>query len=321
MDVRFGYQISGADEATPVDAARRAEAAGFDTVLVSDHLGPGPAPMIALAAMAQATEHIRIGTLVLNVDLRSPVQLAWEAATLDRLSGGRLELGLGAGHTPQEYPAAGMTFASATHRKARLMESIEIIRPLLQGDTVTYHGQHLTIDDAQIDPATQARLPLLVGGNGRALLEHAGAHADIIGLQGLGRTGPDGHRHTAKWSPNWLSEQVDQVRRGAGDRFDQVELSSLVQITEITNDAKAVLDRICQQIDGLTIDDAREIPYLLVGTADEIAEKIVHCGQRWGHHLLHRPIPRRVRPRHQRHAIAQACSPGATHCLDHAKQR
>jgi probable F420-dependent oxidoreductase len=282
VTARFGYQINGPEATTPLDAARRAEAAGFDTVLVSDHVGPGPSPMITLAAVAGVTERIRIGTLVLNVDLRNPVQVAWEAATLDRLSHGRLELGLGAGHTPQEYPATGVTFAGAAHRKARLMECVEVIRPLLEGEAVSYHGQHLTIENAQIDPAAQHRVPLLVGGNGRALLEHAGAHADIIGLQGLGRTGPDGHRHSARWRPSRLSEQVEQVRRGAGDRIDQIELSCLVQITEITDNAEAAFQRIIQQIEGLTIDDAREIPYLLVGTVDQIAEKIVRCGQRWG---------------------------------------
>jgi probable F420-dependent oxidoreductase len=195
--LRFGYQLTEEDEREPVAVARRAEALGFDVVLVSDHVGPGLSPLVALGAMAQATERIRLGTLVLNNDMRNPVQLAWEAVTLDRSSEGRFELGLGAGHTPQEYAATGVRFDDPRHRKARLMESVEVIRRLLDGEIVTYHGEHVHVDEAQIDASAQQHLPILVGGNGAALLGHAGAHADIVGLQGLGRTRPDGHRHAA----------------------------------------------------------------------------------------------------------------------------
>jgi probable F420-dependent oxidoreductase len=285
VDFRFGYQLGPTDRAAPVEAARRAEALGFDVFLVSDHVGPGIAPMVTLAAIAQATERMRIGTLVLNNDMRNPVQLAWEAATLDRLSGGRFELGLGAGHTPQEYAATGIAFDHAARRKQRLMESVEVIRRLLDGETVSYHGEHVNIDNAVISAGHQSRLPILVGGNGTALLEHAGAHADIIGLQGLGRTGSDGHNHEAKWSPQWLDTQIEQIRRGAGTRRDQLELNALVQITEITetvDERLAVLSGLCEEIDGLTIDDALETPYILVGTVDQIAEEIVQCRQRWG---------------------------------------
>ena len=97
---RFGYQLSQEDESSPAAVARRAEELGFDVVLVSDHVGPGLSPLVALSAIAQATERIRLGTLVVNNDMRNPVQLAWEAATLDHLSEGRFELGVGAGHTP-----------------------------------------------------------------------------------------------------------------------------------------------------------------------------------------------------------------------------
>jgi probable F420-dependent oxidoreductase len=282
MGFRFGYQLGEADRAAPAEAALRAETLGFDVVLVSDHVGSGMAPMVTLAAIAQATERIRIGTLVLNNDMRNPVQLAWEAATLDRLSQGRFELGLGAGHTPQEYAATGVRFDQAATRKRRLMESVEVIRRLLDGETVSYHGEYVDIDNATISAAHQPRVPILVGGNGTALLEHAGAHADIIGLQGLGRTGPDGHSHEVNWSLAWLDSQIEQIRRGAGQRFDHLELNALVQVTEITDDSKTMLAGICQEIEGLDVDGARQIPYLLVGTVDQIAEKIVHCRERWG---------------------------------------
>lgn len=95
--IRFGFQLGSEHESDPVGVAQRAEQLGFDTVLLSDHVGPGISPMVALAAMAQGTTRIRVGTYTLNNDMRNPVQLAWEAATIDHLSGGRLEVGLGAG--------------------------------------------------------------------------------------------------------------------------------------------------------------------------------------------------------------------------------
>jgi probable F420-dependent oxidoreductase len=235
-----------------------------------------------LSAIAQATERIRLGTFVLNNDMRNPVQLAWEAATLDRLSQGRFELGLGAGHTAQEYGATGVGLDEPRRRKARLMESVEVIRRLVDGELVTYHGEHVHVDEAQIDAACQPRLPILVGGNGAALLGHAGAHADIVGLQGLGRTRPDGHRHAVKWDPSWLTTQIEQVRSGAGERFGDLELNALVQAAVVTDDRAGVVARLCERIEGLTVEHADVIPYLLVGTVDEIVEKLSASHARWG---------------------------------------
>ncbi|HVJ98074.1 MAG TPA: LLM class flavin-dependent oxidoreductase, partial [Acidimicrobiia bacterium] len=143
MPIRFGYCLSSEDRRELVAVAQRAESIGFDTVLVSDHVGGGDAPMITLATAAQATDRIRLGTFVLNNDMRNPVQLAWEAATLDRLSGGRFELGLGAGHTPQEYTATGIELRSASERKQRLCETVEVMGALLAGESVTFHGAFL----------------------------------------------------------------------------------------------------------------------------------------------------------------------------------
>jgi probable F420-dependent oxidoreductase len=163
--LRIGHQLRD----DPVASARRAEQLGFDVVLVADHVGPGWSPMPTLAAMAAATERIRLGTLVLNNDMRNPVQLAWEAATLDRLSGGRFELGLGAGHTPAEYDATGIERSAPGVRKRRLAESVEVIRRLLDGETVDHDGEHVQISGATIDRAEQEHLPILVDRTGADL--------------------------------------------------------------------------------------------------------------------------------------------------------
>ncbi len=280
--LRLGHQLSGRTEGDPVAAAVRAEELGFDVILAADHVGPGRAPMPTLAAIAQATERIRLGTLVLNNDMRNPVQLAWEATTLDHLSGGRFELGLGAGHTPAEYLATGIAFDEAATRKRRLESSVEVIRSLLDGGLVDRDDAHYHVTRATVDRPIQARLPILVGGNGERLLGHAGAHADIIGLQGLGRTQPDGHRHAVDWSATRLARQLDQVRTGAGDRYDDLELNALVQMVQITDDREAALARLCDMVDGLTLDDARDTPYLLVGTVEEIVLHMMTCRELWG---------------------------------------
>ncbi len=267
---------------SPIDVARRAEELGFDIVLAADHVGMETAPMPVLAAIAAATSTIRLGTLVLNNDMRNPVQLAWEVATIDAISNGRFELGLGAGHTPQEYAATGIERSSAAIRKQRLSESVELLRALLDGDTVDRVGEHYRIARAQVCRSTQIHLPILVGGNGPSLLGHAGAHADIIGLQGLGRTHADGHRHDVDWRSSRLDDQLRQVRDGAGDRYDDLEFNALVQVVQLTDDRDAALATICERVDGLTLDDARETPYLLVGTVDQVVNHMVTCNERWG---------------------------------------
>jgi probable F420-dependent oxidoreductase len=280
--LRIGHQLSGRTEGDPVAAALRAEELGFDVVLTADHVGLGPSPMPTLAAIAAATSRIRLGTLVLNNDMRNPVQLAWEAATVDRLSQGRLELGVGAGHTPQEYAATGVELSSPADRKRRLAESVEILRALFDSGTVDFDGEFHHVERAHIDRPTQQRLPILVGGNGDALLAHAGANADIIGLQGLGRTRDDGHSHEVKWGVAHLDAQIERVREGAGARFDDLEFNALVQMVQITDDREAALTKVCERVDGLRMDDASVTPYLLIGTVDEIVMHMLTCNERWG---------------------------------------
>ena len=280
--LRLGHQLTALIEGDPVAAAVRAEELGFDIVLAADHVGLGWAPMPTLSAIASVTERIRLGTLVLNNDMRNPVQLAWEASTIDWLSGGRFELGLGAGHTPSEYDATGIERSAPGERKRRLAESVEIIRDLLDGEAVDFEGEHYRVDRARIDPAQQERLPILVGGNGAALLAHAGRHADIVGLQGLGRTRGDGHSHEVKWSTRYLDEQIAQVRVGDAVRFDDIEFNAMVQVVQITDDRESALAKVVERVDGLTMEDAMATPYLLIGTVEEIVLHLMTCNERWG---------------------------------------
>ena len=155
----------------------------------------------ALMAVAESTTRIRICPLVLNNDFHHPVLLAQELASIDHLSEGRLEVGLGAGHSFTEYAAIGLRFDPPSVRKARLAESVEIIRQLLDGDAVTYRGEHYQLESVRTLRSRQDHVPLLVGVNGKRALAHAARHADIIGLTMLGRTLEDGQHHEVQWQP------------------------------------------------------------------------------------------------------------------------
>jgi len=279
--MRFGLQLRAEDLTTIADEARRAEALGFDTVLVADHVGSDWSPLLTLAIAAGATTKIRLGTFVLNAGLHHPLMLARDVATLDRLSSGRVELGLGAGHTPAEFAAAGVPFAPSRERKARLAEFVEIVRTLLDGGSVDFHGDHFSLTAASTGRTTvQERLPTLVGGSGPALLTHAARHADIVGFTGLGRTLPDGHRHAARFQPEVLDDEVALVRQAAGER--EVELNVLVQVVDVTTDRRAAAAAIVDRVDDLTLEHALATPFLALGTHDEIAEQLRAAQDRWG---------------------------------------
>jgi probable F420-dependent oxidoreductase len=282
--LRFGVQVGRVTtRAELVDTARRAEAAGFDILQLPDHLGEAPVPLIPLATVAEATTELRVGTLVLNNDFRHPVLVARDVAALDVVTDGRVELGIGAGHARPEYESIGLAFDPAPERVGRLEEAAPILRRLLDGETVTHDGAHYHLDQVTCWPRpVQERVPLLIGGNGTRVLRLAGRVADIVGLTGLGPTLADGQRHRVRWSESDLADRLDQVRAGAGARFDSLELSVLVQVVDATRDRRAAAAALVEHVDGLTVDDALSTPYLLLGTPADIADQIRSHRDRWG---------------------------------------
>lgn len=232
--------------------------------------------------MAECTTTLRFCPLVLNNDFHHPVDLARELATLDHLSGGRLELGIGAGHAFTEYAAIGQPFDPPRVRKARMAEAVEILRQLLQGHEVSFSGMHYRLENVQTRPSLQPRLPFLVAVNGRSALAHAARNADIVGLIGLGRTLADGQRHEVRWQTDRLDQTVAYIREQAGERADQLELNALVQRVVVTSDRRAAAEELVQQVQGLAVEDAPETPFLALGSHDKIAEHLRRCRQRWG---------------------------------------
>jgi probable F420-dependent oxidoreductase len=278
---RFGLQCTSRTLQDVLRAARDAEDAGFDILQVGDHVGAEPSALICLAAAAVATERIRLGTLVLNNDLHHPVSLAQELATLDQLSNGRLEVGLGAGHSFTEYAAMGQPFDPPAVRKERLAESIEILRALLDGGPVSRRGAHYRVDEVVTLAPRQEHVPLLVGVNGRTALAHAVRHADIVAPTMLGRTREDGQYHDVRWEAARLDATVEWMRHEAGERWGGMELHALVQSVVITDDRGRVVSEIAGRL-GMDVADAACTPFLCIGTPAEIARHLLACRERWG---------------------------------------
>lgn len=267
------------------DLVRRVDDAGFDMIVTADHLGGCLSPLLPLATAAEVSDRLRLGVMVLNNDFHHPSLLARSAATLDLLSDGRVELGLGAGHAKPEYERAGLAFDPPGVRVGRLEESVVLLRRLLDGETVTFTGAHHRLVEERCDPApVQARVPLLVGGGGRRVHRIAARHADAVGFTGLGRTLEDGQRHDPI---GFRADQVDRdvaaVRAAAAPRSSPLELQVLVQAVVVTDDAHGVAAQISTtRLPSLGPDDLLATPYLLIGSAPTLVDRLVEQRERWG---------------------------------------
>ncbi|MEZ5407867.1 MAG: TIGR03621 family F420-dependent LLM class oxidoreductase [Acidimicrobiales bacterium] len=281
---RFGVQTRiAASRAEWVELARRIEGLGYATITMPDHLDEQLAPTAALMAAADATERLRIGTLVWCNDYRHPAVLAKEAATLDLLSDGRLELGLGAGWMTSDYEQASIPLDPPGVRIERMTETASILRGLFRPGPFTHHGRHYTIDglDGTPKPATPGGPPLLIGGGGPHMLRTAGRLADIVGVNPNLAPGAI----TAETAQDATAERYDQklawVREGAGDRFADIELQVRTFIVAVTDDRKGVAEMLAAGL-GTTPEQGLASPLAMVGTPAQIAEDLRERRERWG---------------------------------------
>ena len=292
---RFGVNVrTAASGADWIALARKLEDLGYSTLNLPDHLTELPAPFPALASAAAATTRLRVATLVLNNDFRHPVLLAREAATLDVLSGGRLQLGLGAGYMKAEYDQAGLRFDRGGVRVERLAESLAIVKRLFEGETVTFAGRHYRVTAHQIypPPAQRPRPPILIGGNGPRLLTLAASEADIVGLTGITFAGGGVQRDLSGFRAAGVDERVKLVRAAAGARFDQLELNALVQQVIVTDDRRGAAETLARRWPELGADVILESPFALLGTVDEIVAQLVARRARWGisYYVVFEPV-------------------------------
>jgi probable F420-dependent oxidoreductase len=253
-------------------------------LLVPDHLASMLATLPAVMSAADATTRLRVGTNVLNNDLRHPVLLAREAATMDVLTDGRLELGLGAGYMRIEYDQAGLQFDRGGVRVERLAEAIAIIKGLLGGAEVNFAGRHYRVTGHRIYPLPVQRPhpPIIVGGNGPRLLALAAQEADIVNLTGITFTRGGTVLDMSGWRAAGIDERMRLVREAAGGRFGRLELSAQVQRVIVTDrrlDAAAELQKSWKD---LSVEEILEAPYALIGTVDEMVEALHARRERWG---------------------------------------
>jgi probable F420-dependent oxidoreductase len=281
---RFGVQCSSVPPgASWPELARRVEDLGFATLTVADHLDDQFAPVPALQAAADATTTLRLGALVLCNDYRHPVVAAKEMATIDLLSGGRLEVGIGAGWMTTDYESSGIPLDRAGTRIERLAESIDVLEALWADEPATVHGAHYRVTglDGRPKPRQRPRPPLLLGGGGRRMLSLAATRADIVGLNvNLAKgvidadAGPDGTAAATDRKIGW-------IRAAAGDRFDELELQVRVHLVLPTDDRAGTIDAFAPAF-GLTAAEAAETPHALVGTTSEICDDLLARRERWG---------------------------------------
>jgi probable F420-dependent oxidoreductase len=263
--------------------ARDVEAMGFHVLHLADHLVDRlPPPATGLLAAAEATDHLVLGNLVLAVDFRHPAVLAREAAMLADLSGGRYGLGIGAGHAKAEWDAVGLPFDPPAARVARLEEAVVVVRRLLDGEEVTFDGEHYRLDGHRCWPVPTTPVPILVGGNGDRVLRIAGRHGDIVGLTGFG-LGPDGRPALTHFTAAGLAERLAHVHAAAAGRMQRLRVQVLVQRVVVTPDRRAAAEAIATELSGaLDVGQVLESPFVLLGTAAQIADQVRERSARYG---------------------------------------
>lgn len=275
---RFGVQVSSLDPESWKQQLRHWESTGFSTVFWPDHFGSQWEPVAALAAAAAATETLKLGSLVYDIDYRHPVVLAKAAATIHLLSGGRHEFGLGAGWMESDYREAGIPFDRAGVRIARLAEALEIIRSMWTQEKTSFEGEHYQVREiAQAVPLPKGERPrILIGGGGPKLLALAGRTADIVGINPKVAGGSVKPDTAADLAPERVREKIEWVREAAaaaGRDPDEIEFNSLSFVVALTDDPKPLREALAKG-SGMTPEQVADSPMFLTGSASEICERL-----------------------------------------------
>jgi len=273
---RFALQASrAASPAAWRDLARKAEDLGYATLYVPDHLDDQWAPMVALTVAAEATTTLRVGTLVLDNDFRHPVVLAKEAATLDVVSGGRFEFGMGAGWMTSDYRRSGIPMESPSVRVARLAESLEIMRTMWRSGSATFSGEHYRVAEAVGTPApvTPGGPPLVIGGGSQRILTLAGQYADTVSIVPNLAAGYIGPEVAAESVVEKYTDRVRWAKDAAGDRAGDLEFQCWTATVHVVPNADEIVESLAPLF-NLTADQLRAAPIALIGAAGEITETL-----------------------------------------------
>jgi probable F420-dependent oxidoreductase len=274
---RFGVQVRTAGSPAEWRAlARRIESLGYSTICMPDHLDDQFGPLVGLTVAAEATERLRVASLVFCNDYRHPMVLAKELATLDLISEGRLEVGLGAGWMRTDYEAAGIPYDSPGIRIARLEEALAVMKGLWSSPSSNFSGRSYSLNTAQGEPRphTAPHPPILIGGGSPKVLKLAGREADIVGINPSLAKGRVDASIYSQLSPAHYRERIDWVREGAGARFADIELQCLTFYVAVGQPAATALPSLAEQFAGFEPDQLGQVPLALVGTIDEIVETL-----------------------------------------------
>ena len=281
LPFRFGVQAAVAPTMSAWrDQARMAEALGYSTLYVPDHLDAQFGPLVAMTVAAEATSTLHVGSGVLNNDLRNPVVLAKEIATLGLAAEGRVEVGLGAGWLRSDYEQAGIAFDEPAVRVDRLAESLAVMKTLWSEGAATFAGRYYTVRDAHCDPRPASPPRVIVGGGSRRILTVAAQQADTVGVNTSLASGEKGGDLASQATFDHFDRCLNWIRDAAPDRFDSIELQIVAFATRVVASQRAAL-RTATML-GLPGEDALELPIALIGTPDELCERLLERRKRWG---------------------------------------
>jgi probable F420-dependent oxidoreductase len=262
--------------------ARHVEDSGYHTLQMPDHFGSRFALAPALVLAAEATTTLRVGSLVYDNDFRHPASLAQEVASIDLLTDGRFEFGLGAGWLKSEYDAAGLPFDDGGTRVDRMAESLRVVKALFSASPLTYDGRFykLTALTGSAKPKQEPHPPILIGGGGRRLLTLAAKEADIISIMPRSRRDGSG-LEDADASPEAFRQKAAWIRDAAGSRFAGIELNTLVQTVIVTDRPREAAAPLAKEY-AIELDQVFETPLVLIGSKDQIAETLEQRRERFG---------------------------------------
>ena len=281
---RFGVQASKANTRDLwVGLAQRGEANGYSCLTMPDHFDDQLAPVPALMTAANVTTDLRIGALVWDNDYKHPAVLAKELATMDVLSDGRLELGIGAGWMISDYEQMGIPYDSAKVRIDRFVEGLKVIKGAMAEGPFSFSGDHYTITNYNGTPKpVQAPCPpILIGGGGKRVLSIAAREADIVGINATMSAGVVGQHTFSTMTAEVVDEKVAIVREAAGARFNDIEMNVRAFLVSITDDAKQAASGIASML-GVEQQMVEESPFALVGPTSKLIEDLLERRERWG---------------------------------------
>jgi probable F420-dependent oxidoreductase len=265
------------------EKARLVETLGYTTLYLPDHFGDQLSPIGALMSAADATTTLRVGSLVFDNDYRHPVVLAKEAATLDLLSEGRLDFGLGAGWQVSDYEQTGIPFDAPGIRIERMAEALQIIKSFFAGGSVSFTGKHYKVEgvEAAPTPVQKPHPPIVLGGGGKRMLHLAGREADIVSVNFNLSEGRVNRNLVRTGLAEATDEKVGWIREAAGDRFAAIELSVTVFVANVTDDRDTVAGALAAGLRSEP-DEILQTPHFLIGTVEQIVEDLQARRERFG---------------------------------------